>query len=70
MPLFMDVHSIAGGVSACRQTRRSASQPEYSSPTGNAGYFTDPDGHAWEIAYKPGFALGRDGAITLPDFDA
>lgn len=35
---------------------------------GYAGYFTDPDGHAWEIAYNPGFPLGPDGAITIPDF--
>jgi len=35
---------------------------------GYAGYFTDPDGHVWEIAYNPGFPLDRDGAITLPDF--
>jgi predicted lactoylglutathione lyase len=35
---------------------------------GYAGYFTDPDGHAWEIAYNPGFALAEDGTITIPDF--
>jgi len=37
---------------------------------GYAGYFTDPDGHVWEIAYNPGFSLGPDGAITIPDFGA
>jgi predicted lactoylglutathione lyase len=37
---------------------------------GYAGYFTDPDGHVWEIAYNPGFALGPDGAVTIPDFGA
>lgn len=37
---------------------------------GYAGYFTDPDGHAWEIAYNPGFALSGDGSITIPDFSA
>lgn len=37
---------------------------------GYAGCFTDPDGHAWEIAYNPGFSLGRDGSITVPDFGA
>ncbi|MCW2638879.1 MAG: hypothetical protein JWP76_1185 [Dactylosporangium sp.] len=37
---------------------------------GYAGCFTDPDGHVWEIAYNPGFPLGRDGAITIPDFGA
>ena len=30
--------------------------------------FVDPDGHAWEVAYNPGFPLGEDGSITLPDF--
>lgn len=37
---------------------------------GYAGYFTDPDGHPWEIAYNPGFALAPDGSITIPDFSA
>jgi uncharacterized glyoxalase superfamily protein PhnB len=35
---------------------------------GYAGFFTDPDGHVWEIAYNPGFAIGADGAVTIPDF--
>jgi uncharacterized protein len=35
---------------------------------GYAGYFTDPDGHAWEIAWNPGFPLADDGTITIPDF--
>lgn len=35
---------------------------------GYAGYFLDPDGHAWEIAYNPGFPIGDDGSITIPDF--
>lgn len=35
---------------------------------GYAGYFTDLDGHAWEIAYNPGFPLAEDGSITVPTF--
>jgi uncharacterized glyoxalase superfamily protein PhnB len=35
---------------------------------GYAGYFLDPDGHAWEIAHNPGFALADDGSLTVPDF--
>jgi hypothetical protein len=35
---------------------------------GYAGYFTDPDGHAWEVAHNPGFTLETDGALRLPDF--
>ncbi|HVW80485.1 MAG TPA: VOC family protein [Mycobacteriales bacterium] len=37
---------------------------------GYAGYFADPDGHLWEIAYNPGFTLEADGSLTLPDFGA
>ena len=37
---------------------------------GYAAVFTDPDGHPWEIAHNPGFALGEDGTLTLPDFSA
>ena len=37
---------------------------------GYAGVFTDPDGHAWEIAHNPGFALAEDGTLTFPDFPA
>ena len=35
---------------------------------GYSGYFTDPDGHAWEIGHNPGFSLAPDGSITIPDF--
>lgn len=35
---------------------------------GYAGYFTDPDGHPWEIAHNPGFPLAEDGSLTIPDF--
>ncbi len=34
---------------------------------GYSGYVADPDGHLWEIAHNPGFPLGDDGRITLPD---
>ena len=35
---------------------------------GYAGYFADPDGHLWEIAHNPGFPLGPNGELLLPDF--
>jgi catechol 2,3-dioxygenase-like lactoylglutathione lyase family enzyme len=38
--------------------------------SGYAGVFTDPDGHAWEIAHNPGFPLAADGSLTVPDFGA
>lgn len=33
---------------------------------GRSGYFADPDGHLWEVAWNPHFPLGADGALTLP----
>lgn len=34
---------------------------------GYVGYFRDLDGHLWEVAWNPGFALDASGALTLPD---
>jgi catechol 2,3-dioxygenase-like lactoylglutathione lyase family enzyme len=34
---------------------------------GYGGYVADPDGHAWEIAWNPGFAIAEDGGITIPE---
>ena len=34
--------------------------------TGRTAYFSDPDGHLWEVAWNPAFALGDDGALSLP----
>jgi catechol 2,3-dioxygenase-like lactoylglutathione lyase family enzyme len=33
---------------------------------GRSGYFTDPDGHLWEVAWNPHFPLAADGALSLP----
>lgn len=33
---------------------------------GRSGYFADPDGHPWEIAWNPGFPMDEDGTIRLP----
>jgi len=32
---------------------------------GYSGYFADPDGHLWEVAYNPYFKLGADGRVEL-----
>jgi catechol 2,3-dioxygenase-like lactoylglutathione lyase family enzyme len=32
---------------------------------GYSGYFADPDGHPWEVAYNPSFPIGEDGRITI-----
>lgn len=33
---------------------------------GYAGYFTDPDGHVWEVARAPGFPVDEQGRIDIP----
>jgi catechol 2,3-dioxygenase-like lactoylglutathione lyase family enzyme len=33
---------------------------------GHSGYFADPDGHLWEVAWNPGFPLADDGRVVLP----
>ena len=33
---------------------------------GYTGYFADPDGFAWEVAWNPGFEILPDGGIKLP----
>jgi uncharacterized protein len=32
---------------------------------GYSGAFTDPEGHAWEVAFNPHWSLGEDGSIRL-----
>jgi len=34
---------------------------------GCSGYFADPDGHLWEVAFNPFFPLDDAGRISLPD---
>jgi hypothetical protein len=33
---------------------------------GFSGYFADPDGHPWEVAFNPFFSIGSDGRIFIP----
>lgn len=34
---------------------------------GYSGYFADPDGHPWELAFNPVFALDENAMMALPD---
>lgn len=33
---------------------------------GYVGYFADPDGHVWEVAWNPEWPIAEDGSIKLP----
>jgi catechol 2,3-dioxygenase-like lactoylglutathione lyase family enzyme len=32
---------------------------------GYCGYFADPDGHPWEVAWNPGWTMLEDGSVRL-----
>jgi uncharacterized protein len=34
---------------------------------GRHGFFADPDGYLWEVAWNPSFPMAQDGSIELPD---
>jgi predicted lactoylglutathione lyase len=46
---------------------KSLRQPETTDYGGYRGYFSDPDGHAWEVVKAPGFAFTEDGRLILPE---
>lgn len=33
---------------------------------GRSGYFADPDGHLWEVAWNSHFPLSPEGALSIP----
>ena len=40
-------------------------EPEHVFWGGYSGYFSDPDGHAWEVAYNPHWAIRKDGGVSM-----
>ena len=34
---------------------------------GYSGYFSDPDGFLWEVAWNPSFPIEKDGSIRIPE---
>ena len=55
---------VAAAATAGGEVTKAPSETSYG---GYAGFFRDPDGHVWEVAHNPGFMLGDDGTLTLPD---
>ena len=53
-------HALAAGA-------RPLKQPHKTFYGGYSGYFTDPDGHPWEVVCAPDVNVGPDGRVTLPD---
>jgi uncharacterized protein len=59
-----EVDSIMAHALACVATP--VKPPEKVFWGGYSGYFSDPDGHLWEVASNPFFPLTEEGRIRLP----
>jgi predicted lactoylglutathione lyase len=65
-----DRNEVDSTIAAAKEAGATVTRPPADTFYGGyAGYFTDLDGHAWEIAYNPGFELSEDGSLIIPDFD-
>lgn len=53
-------HAVSVGAGLLRK-------PEATDYGGYRGYFSDPDGHCWEVVQAPGFTLADDGRLILPE---
>ena len=40
-------------------------EPEHVFWGGYSGYFSDLDGHSWEVAYNPHWAIADDGRVSM-----
>ncbi|MDE3121858.1 MAG: VOC family protein [Paracoccaceae bacterium] len=54
-------HALALSVGAT-----SVQVPQKAEWGGYSGYYTDPDGHVWEVAMNPFWPLAPDGSLSLP----
>lgn len=73
-PGFTLAHNVARGEQvdstlgeAASAGARIVKEAQDASWGGRSGYFADPDGHLWEVAWAPGFSLAEDGSLVLPD---
>ena len=58
------VDALIAHAVACGATLRKSGQKVFWG--GYAGYFADPDGHLWEVAFNPFMPVSADGRIALP----
>ena len=52
------------GACAVPPARRRSRQPHETFYGGYSGYFTDPDGHPWEVVCAPGVDVQPDGRVS------
>lgn len=54
--------ALAGALEAGATVTRAGAKSDWG---GYSGVFVDPEGHPWEVAHNPGWALGEDGSVVL-----
>ena len=59
-----EVNSVLDAAVAAGATLRKPAEGAFWG--GYSGYFSDPDGFLWEIAWNPDFHISEDGSIGLP----
>lgn len=64
LPSEQDVDAVFAGIRNAGGTI--AKEPVRASWGGYSGYFTDPEGHLWEVAHNPHFEYAADGTMTIP----
>jgi catechol 2,3-dioxygenase-like lactoylglutathione lyase family enzyme len=60
-----EVDSVLAEAQAAGATIRKPAQDAFWG--GYSGYFSDPDGFLWEVAWNPSFPIDKDGTIRIPD---
>jgi uncharacterized protein len=55
---------LEDAVAACATLLKPAQEAFWG---GYSGYFSDPDGFLWEVAWNPSFSIARDGSIRIPE---
>jgi uncharacterized protein len=59
-----EVDAVIGHAVSCGAALKKPAQKVFWG--GYSGYFADPDGHLWEVAYNPFLPLAADGRPELP----
>ncbi len=57
---------VDAALEAAVEAGASILKPATDAVFGRSGYFADPDGYPWEIAYNPAFPIEEDGSLTIP----
>jgi catechol 2,3-dioxygenase-like lactoylglutathione lyase family enzyme len=60
------VEAVTTALDAAVRAGATLLKPATELPFAVSGYFADPDGYTWEVAFNPSFPIGDDGRLTIP----